>query len=158
MKSRSNDNKWFHTHRQEWISEAYRVFGFANKDIIRLKFGISAQLALHDLYDFHHANEGVARNEFPPQEFVRKNEHSAADLSIDRSSEALRSALRTHEAAVYLGCSSELLKKWRAKKPKDPGEHGPPWLAVTSRLILYRIADLDAWLKTRSNDAAEKKP
>jgi transposase-like protein len=83
----------------------------------------------------------------------------------EAATDGLRGALRTTEAALYLGCSAELLKKWRQKKPKDPGEHGPPWSAVTSRLILYRIVDLDAWLEARaistrakSNYAAEVAP
>jgi predicted DNA-binding transcriptional regulator AlpA len=61
-----------------------------------------------------------------------------------------RGSLRTPGAASYTGCSEVLLKKWRGKKVDDPGEHGPRWIAITPRLIVYRISDLDAWLESRA--------
>jgi hypothetical protein len=61
-----------------------------------------------------------------------------------------RGSLRTPGAASYTGISEVLLKKWRSKKVDDPGEHGPRWIAITPRLIVYRIADLDAWLEARA--------
>ncbi len=33
--------KWFEQHRQDWIAEMLRVYGFINRDHLMRKFGIS---------------------------------------------------------------------------------------------------------------------
>lgn len=58
----------------------------------------------------------------------------------------LRGALRTAEAATYLGVSVSLMRKWRLKGRDDSGDKGPPYAKVTPYVVLYKLADLDAWL------------
>ncbi len=48
--------RWFERHRQEWIAETLRVFGFINREHLERKFGISTPQASLDLSSFqrHH--------------------------------------------------------------------------------------------------------
>lgn len=62
----------------------------------------------------------------------------------------LRRALRTTEAARYLGVSASLLRKMRARGPADPLGLGPPYIRVSPSLIVYELAVLDAWLDARA--------
>jgi len=55
--------------------------------------------------------------------------------------------MRTAEAARYLGLSVALLRKWRLRGAGDPGKAGPPYSRVGPTVVLYTVADLDAWLK-----------
>ena len=52
---------WFVRHRQEWIAETVRVFGFINREHIQRKFGISTPQASYDLTQFQSENQGVLR-------------------------------------------------------------------------------------------------
>jgi len=66
---------------------------------------------------------------------------------------APRRALRTTEAARYLGVSASLLRKMRARGIDDPAGQGPSYIKLSPSLIVYEIASLDAWLdghRTRS--------
>jgi hypothetical protein len=47
---------WFVRHRQEWIAETVRVFGFINREHIERKFGISTPQASYDLSQFQSEN------------------------------------------------------------------------------------------------------
>lgn len=49
--------------------------------------------------------------------------------------------MTTQECAVYLKCSSERLYQWR----KEGG--GPPFCQPTERIVRYRRADVDAWVR-----------
>lgn len=53
---------------------------------------------------------------------------------------AHRAALQTPEAAKYIGVSPATLKKWRA-------EGLGPNYAKHGSLVLYRLEDLDRWLR-----------
>lgn len=53
--------RWFERHRQEWIAETLRVFGFINRDHLVRKFGISTPQASADLAAFMRANPGRMR-------------------------------------------------------------------------------------------------
>lgn len=53
--------RWFERHRQEWIAETLRVFGFINRDHLVRKFGISTPQASADLAVFMRANPGCMR-------------------------------------------------------------------------------------------------
>lgn len=64
-----------------------------------------------------------------------------------------RRALRTTDAARYLGVSASLLRKMRARGPKDPLGPGPSYIRLSPSLIVYEIARLDAWLEARAVDA-----
>ena len=57
-----------------------------------------------------------------------------------------RRALRTAAAAQYLGVSPCLLRKKRMQGPSDPQDPGPAYIQLSPSLIVYTIADLDAWL------------
>lgn len=52
-------------------------------------------------------------------------------------------ALDTTGAALYLNLSTATLEAYRAKPGRSGG--GPPFARV-GRKVLYRVADLDAWL------------
>ena len=57
-----------------------------------------------------------------------------------------RRSLQTVEAAKYLGLSASLLRKMRMRGPDDPGGAGPRFIKISSQLVVYEIAELDAWL------------
>lgn len=59
-----------------------------------------------------------------------------------------RRALRTTDAARYLGVSASLLRKMRARGPDDPLGAGPQYIRLSPSLIVYEIAALDAWLES----------
>jgi hypothetical protein len=42
-------DRWFRNHRQDWIAETLRVFGFINRFHIEKKFGLSSMQAALDL-------------------------------------------------------------------------------------------------------------
>lgn len=44
--------RWFEQHRQEWIAETLRVFGFIQRQHLMRKFGISMPQASADLQQF----------------------------------------------------------------------------------------------------------
>ena len=58
-------------------------------------------------------------------------------------------ALRTVDAARYLGISASLLRKLRQRGPDDPGEPGPSYIRLSRQLIIYELAELDSWLEGR---------
>lgn len=55
--------------------------------------------------------------------------------------------LTTPEAAEYLGTRPHTLEVWRTS-----GRHRIPFVKV-GRLVKYRRADLDAWLRSRTINA-----
>jgi hypothetical protein len=59
---------------------------------------------------------------------------------------APRRALRTTDAARYLGLSASLLRKWRLRGPADPGNKGPDYIRIGPSLVLYEIGELDRWI------------
>jgi predicted DNA-binding transcriptional regulator AlpA len=61
-----------------------------------------------------------------------------------------RRALRTTDAARYLGISPSLLRKMRSRGPADPLGAGPPYIRLSPSLIVYEISVLDAWLDAHS--------
>lgn len=54
-----DQHRWFTQHRQEWITETLRVFGFINREHIERKFGISSAQASLDLRLFQANNPGA---------------------------------------------------------------------------------------------------
>lgn len=54
-------DRWFVQHRQEWIAETIRIFGFINRDHIKLKFGISTPQASVDLQQFQRKHPDVIK-------------------------------------------------------------------------------------------------
>lgn len=64
-----------------------------------------------------------------------------------------RRALRTTDAARYLGISPSLLRKMRSRGPADPLGVGPAFIRLSPSLIVYEISVLDAWLDAHSLQA-----
>lgn len=52
-------------------------------------------------------------------------------------------ALQTKKAAIYIGMNRRYLEDKRIKGG------GPKYVRVSARCVLYRKADLDAWLEER---------
>ena len=50
---------WFAKHRQKWIAETLRVFGFINRQHLMRKFGVSMPQASADLAEFQRRNPGA---------------------------------------------------------------------------------------------------
>lgn len=51
--------RWFVRHRQEWIEETVRIFGFINRLHIERKFGVSTPQASYDLSLFQAEHPGA---------------------------------------------------------------------------------------------------
>ena len=51
--------RWFEQHRQDWIAEALRVYGFINRGHLERKFGISTPQASLDLSRFQRDHRGA---------------------------------------------------------------------------------------------------
>jgi DeoR/GlpR family transcriptional regulator of sugar metabolism len=47
---------WFADHRQQWIADMLRVYGFINREHLMRKFGISQPQASKDLQTFRAAH------------------------------------------------------------------------------------------------------
>lgn len=65
--------RWFEQHRQEWIAETLRVFGFINRDHIVRKFGVSTPQASKDLQTYQRANPGAIKYDLSEKCYVRTN-------------------------------------------------------------------------------------
>lgn len=50
---------WFYNHRQEWIAETVRIFGFINREHIEKKFNVSTPQASVDIQRFIDAHPGA---------------------------------------------------------------------------------------------------
>ncbi len=58
-----------------------------------------------------------------------------------------RRALRTTDAARYLGVSASLLRKMRGRGPDDPLGPGPVFRRLSRSLIVYDVRALDEWFE-----------
>ena len=58
--------------------------------------------------------------------------------------------LRTPEAAEYLGVGESTLEKWRCSG------YGPVFERAGTRIVVYRVADLDAFLAARRVNSTSK--
>ena len=59
--------------------------------------------------------------------------------STTTSTEVPPAALATADAAAYLGVAEKTLANWRGRR------QGPAYVRAGARVV-YRVADLDAWL------------
>ncbi|MGP4004309.1 helix-turn-helix transcriptional regulator [Streptomyces sp. 8N706] len=48
----------------------------------------------------------------------------------------------TEEVAELLGVDASTLRRWRTSSPPQ----GPPFVRLTSRVTMYSVADVEAWL------------
>src|SRR4051794_36212350 len=82
-----------------------------------------------------------------------------ADMGLSRDLTARNLAglsdgrrLRTPEAAQYLGVGESTLEKWRCCG------QGPVFERAGTRIVVYRVADLDAFLAARRVNSTGEKP
>ena len=61
---------WFAQHRQEWIAETIRVFGFINREHIERKFGVSTPQASADLREYQQHNPGMITYDMSAKKYV----------------------------------------------------------------------------------------
>ncbi|MBB1262314.1 helix-turn-helix transcriptional regulator [Streptomyces alkaliterrae] len=57
----------------------------------------------------------------------------------------------TEEVAELIGVDSSTLRRWRTARPIQ----GPPFVRLTSRVILYSVPDVQQWLISRRVDPAD---
>lgn len=74
----------------------------------------------------------------------------------ERSAEAALDLLHdgwytTDEVAELLGVDSSTLRRWRTATPLQ----GPPFVRLTSRVTMYSVGDVRAWLASRRIDPAK---
>jgi predicted DNA-binding transcriptional regulator AlpA len=62
-----------------------------------------------------------------------------------------RRALRTPDAARYLGVSPSLLRKMRMRGSDDPLGTGPRYIRISQSLVVYEIRELDSWLEAHQS-------
>ena len=56
--------------------------------------------------------------------------------------------LSTAQAANHLGVSPATMRSWRLRGPDDPNP-GPKYIRLSPSLVVYDVADLDAFLATK---------
>jgi predicted DNA-binding transcriptional regulator AlpA len=54
-----------------------------------------------------------------------------------------RRYLRTPAAAEHIGAAAQTLERWRIEG------NGPPFVRLSSKLVVYDVEDLDAWCAAR---------
>jgi predicted DNA-binding transcriptional regulator AlpA len=80
---------------------------------------------------------------------MHTREHNAVP-EASGGREAPRRKMRPRDAASYLGASESTLAKWRLR-----GD-GPPYSKCGPRLIIYDIADIDAWIAGRKRSSTSE--
>lgn len=65
--------RWFEQHRQEWIAEALRVYGYLNREHIVRKFNVSIPQASLDLRTFQEAHPGAIRYDASAKRYYATN-------------------------------------------------------------------------------------
>ncbi len=55
------EGRWFHRHRQDWIAEMLRIYGFINRHHLMRKFEISTPQASNDLREFQAERPGLMK-------------------------------------------------------------------------------------------------
>jgi hypothetical protein len=56
----------------------------------------------------------------------------------------------TEEVADLIGVDPSTLRRWRTGLPLQ----GPPFVQLTSRVTMYSVPDVQAWLRSRRVDPA----
>jgi hypothetical protein len=65
--------RWFEQHRQEWIAETLRVFGFIQRQHLMRKFGISMPQASADLQRFQKDNPNAMEYDPSGKHYIAVN-------------------------------------------------------------------------------------
>jgi len=66
--------------------------------------------------------------------------------STTKNDLASKENFTTAEAAKYLSLSAEYLRELRMTRARRNRMEPPPYVRLSARKVLYRRADLDAWL------------
>lgn len=69
-----SDCNWFVRHRQDWIAETVRIFGFINREHLEKKFGISTPQASNDLAQYQEENPGIIEYNRSAKRYERMTE------------------------------------------------------------------------------------
>lgn len=78
---------------------------------------------------------------------------TARNTSQNTINATLRATLDVDEAAAYVGCSRSALARFRLQGG------GPRYVKLTDSVkgrVLYRPADLDAWMETRARNSTSE--
>jgi len=67
----------------------------------------------------------------------------AARMSTKSRTVAEGRFIRTPAAAALLGCARQTLERWRWEGT------GPPFVRLSRKLVVYDVADLEAWALAR---------
>lgn len=62
---------WFEEHRQEWIAEMLRIYGFINREHVMKKFGVSTPQASKDLQRYLKKNPAKVYYDLNAKRYVR---------------------------------------------------------------------------------------
>lgn len=73
-------------------------------------------------------------------------------MNLDHHSNRTGGKLRAPAAAAFLGLSASTLAKMRLR-----GD-GPPYSKAGQRVVVYDVADLDAWLASRKRRSTSEDP
>lgn len=77
---------------------------------------------------------------------------SAPAAADDGSQDLLHNGwYSTEEVAELLGVDASTLRRWRTATPLQ----GPPFVRLTSRVTMYSVPDVQAWLASRRIDPAK---
>jgi len=63
--------RWFEEHRQEWIGEMLRIYGFINREHLSKKFGVSTPQASKDLNRYLRKNPEKVYYDLSAKKYVR---------------------------------------------------------------------------------------
>jgi hypothetical protein len=74
METRMSD-RWYKSHRMEWIAEMLRIYGFINRKHIQKKFGLSTPQASKDLQDFQKLHPGMTEYNLSEKQYISKGKH-----------------------------------------------------------------------------------
>ncbi|GGV37169.1 hypothetical protein GCM10010495_62980 [Kitasatospora herbaricolor] len=57
----------------------------------------------------------------------------------------------TEDVAAVIGVDPSTLRRWRTSTPPQ----GPPFVRLTSRVTMYSVPDVHAWLRSRRVDPSQ---
>ena len=91
-----------------------------------------------------------ARTETPAKAAPKKKRRPSAE-KLKRAAQPLTEKVNftTEEAAEYLATVPAYLRELRMDGPRKNRMTSPPFVRLSSRKVIYRKADLDAWLEAR---------
>jgi DeoR/GlpR family transcriptional regulator of sugar metabolism len=67
--------RWFEEHRQQWIAETLRIFGYIQRKHLIRKFGISVPQASADLQQFQKDHPQAIRYDASKKRYINTLDH-----------------------------------------------------------------------------------